>query len=42
MTEVYQQCDVFVLPNGADWKDIEGFDRVLVDAQPCGQHVIAG
>jgi phosphatidylinositol alpha-1,6-mannosyltransferase len=42
LIECYQQCDLFVLPNRAVGKDIEGFGMVLVEAQACGKPVIAG
>jgi phosphatidyl-myo-inositol dimannoside synthase len=38
----YQQCDLFVLPNREVHGDFEGFGMVLVEAQACGQPVIAG
>jgi phosphatidylinositol alpha-1,6-mannosyltransferase len=38
----YQQCDLFVLPNRAVGKDIEGFGMVLLEAQACGKAVVAG
>jgi len=38
----YQQCDLFVLPNRTEGRDIEGFGMVLVEAQACGKPVIAG
>jgi phosphatidylinositol alpha-1,6-mannosyltransferase len=38
----YQQCDVFVLPNRAVGRDIEGFGIVLLEAQSCGRPVVAG
>jgi phosphatidyl-myo-inositol dimannoside synthase len=38
----YQQCDLFVLPNRQEGKDIEGFGMVLLEAQACGKPVIAG
>jgi phosphatidylinositol alpha-1,6-mannosyltransferase len=38
----YQQCDLFVLPNRQDGRDIEGFGMVLLEAQACGKPVIAG
>ncbi|WPL17682.1 GDP-mannose-dependent alpha-(1-6)-phosphatidylinositol monomannoside mannosyltransferase [Thiorhodovibrio winogradskyi] len=42
MIQCYQQCTLFVLPNRAVNKDIEGFGMVLVEAQSCGKPVIAG
>jgi len=38
----YQQCDLFVLPNREVGGDIEGFGMVLLEAQSCGQAVVAG
>jgi phosphatidyl-myo-inositol dimannoside synthase len=38
----YQQCDLFVLPNRQDGRDIEGFGIVLLEAQACGRPVVAG
>ena len=38
----YQQCDLFVLPNRRVGTDIEGFGMVLLEAQACGQPVLAG
>ncbi|MBZ2167682.1 glycosyltransferase family 4 protein [Marinobacter sp. F4216] len=38
----YQQCDLFILPNRTDGRDIEGFGMVLVEAQASGKPVIAG
>jgi phosphatidylinositol alpha-1,6-mannosyltransferase len=42
LVSLYQQCDLFVLPNRAVGSDIEGFGMVLVEAQACGKPVIAG
>jgi phosphatidylinositol alpha-1,6-mannosyltransferase len=42
MIRCYQQCDVFVLPNRQEGRDIEGFGMVLLEAQACGKPVIAG
>jgi phosphatidylinositol alpha-1,6-mannosyltransferase len=42
LIRMYQQCDLFVLPNRAVGNDIEGFGMVLVEAQACGKPVIAG
>ncbi len=42
LVECYQQCDLFVLPNRAVGKDIEGFGMVLLEAQACGRPVLAG
>jgi len=38
----YRQCDLFVLPNRQEGKDIEGFGMVLLEAQACGRPVVAG
>jgi phosphatidylinositol alpha-1,6-mannosyltransferase len=38
----YRQCDLFVLPNRQEGKDIEGFGMVLLEAQACGKPVVAG
>jgi phosphatidylinositol alpha-1,6-mannosyltransferase len=42
LVSVYQQCDVFALPNHGDAGDIEGFGIVLLEAQACGRPVVAG
>ncbi len=42
MIQAYQQCDLFILANRTEGKDIEGFGMVLIEAQSCGKYVIAG
>jgi phosphatidylinositol alpha-1,6-mannosyltransferase len=42
LVQLYQQCDLFVLPNRQVGRDIEGFGMVLLEAQACGKPVIAG
>jgi phosphatidylinositol alpha-1,6-mannosyltransferase len=42
LVELYQQCDLFALPNRAVGWDIEGFGIVLLEAQACGRPVVAG
>lgn len=42
LIKLYQQCDLFILPNRTEGNDIEGFGMVLVEAQACGKPVIAG
>jgi phosphatidylinositol alpha-1,6-mannosyltransferase len=39
---LYQQCDVFALPNRQIGWDFEGFGIVLLEAQACGKPVITG
>jgi phosphatidylinositol alpha-1,6-mannosyltransferase len=42
LVEIYQQCDLFALPNRQIGWDLEGFGIVLIEAQACGKPVIAG
>jgi phosphatidylinositol alpha-1,6-mannosyltransferase len=42
LVSCYQQCDLFVLPNRQEGRDLEGFGMVLLEAQACGKPVIAG
>ncbi len=42
LVELYQQADLFVLPNRTIGRDFEGFGMVLLEAQACGLPVIAG
>lgn len=38
----YRNCSLFILPNRAVGKDIEGFGMVLIEAQASGKPVVAG
>jgi phosphatidylinositol alpha-1,6-mannosyltransferase len=42
LIDCYQQCDLFALPNRQVGWDFEGFGIVLLEAQACGQAVVAG
>jgi phosphatidyl-myo-inositol dimannoside synthase len=42
LVRCYQQCDLFVLPNRQEGRDLEGFGMVLLEAQACGRPVVAG
>jgi phosphatidylinositol alpha-1,6-mannosyltransferase len=42
LVDCYQQCDLFVLANRQEGRDIEGFGMVLLEAQACARPVIAG
>jgi phosphatidylinositol alpha-1,6-mannosyltransferase len=42
LTQLYQQCDLFALPNRQIGWDFEGFGIVLLEAQACGKPVLAG
>ena len=42
LVHCYQQSDLFVLPNRAIGRDVEGFGMVLLEAQACGKPVVAG
>lgn len=42
LVHLYQQCDVFALPNRRVGNDDEGFGMVLLEAQACGKPVFAG
>jgi phosphatidylinositol alpha-1,6-mannosyltransferase len=42
LLHVYQQCDLFALPNRTEGVDFEGFGMVLLEAQACGRAVLAG
>ncbi len=42
LVTLYQQCDLFALPNRRVGWDFEGFGIALIEAQACGKPVIAG
>jgi phosphatidylinositol alpha-1,6-mannosyltransferase len=42
LRQCYRECDLFVLPNRAVGRDVEGFGMVLLEAQACGRPVVAG
>jgi phosphatidylinositol alpha-1,6-mannosyltransferase len=42
LIRLYQQCDLFALPNRQIGWDFEGFGIVLLEAQACGKPVITG
>jgi phosphatidylinositol alpha-1,6-mannosyltransferase len=42
LRQCYRECELFVLPNRAVGRDIEGFGMVLLEAQACGRPVVAG
>ncbi|MCC7009111.1 MAG: glycosyltransferase family 4 protein [Acidobacteria bacterium] len=42
LVELYQQCDLFALPNRQVGWDFEGFGIVLLEAQACGRPVVTG
>jgi phosphatidylinositol alpha-1,6-mannosyltransferase len=42
LIELYQQCDLFALPNRQVGWDFEGFGIALIEAQACGKPVVAG
>jgi phosphatidylinositol alpha-1,6-mannosyltransferase len=42
LIELYQQCNLFALPNRQVGWDFEGFGIALIEAQACGKPVIAG
>lgn len=42
LVQLYQQCDLFVLPNRQIGWDLEGFGIVSLEAQACGKPVIVG
>lgn len=42
LVRLYQQCDLFALPNRRVGRDFEGFGIVLLEAQACAKAVITG
>ncbi|QDS88332.1 GDP-mannose-dependent alpha-(1-6)-phosphatidylinositol monomannoside mannosyltransferase [Rosistilla ulvae] len=42
LLQMYQQCDLFALPNRQIGSDVEGFGMVLLEAAACGKATIAG
>jgi phosphatidylinositol alpha-1,6-mannosyltransferase len=42
LVNLYQECELFVMPNRRIGWDVEGFGIVLLEAQACGKPVIAG
>jgi len=42
LLRIYQQCDLFALPNRTADGDFEGFGMVLLEAQACGRAVLTG
>ncbi len=42
LRQMYQACDLFVLPNCQVGADVEGFGMVLLEAAACGKATIAG
>jgi phosphatidylinositol alpha-1,6-mannosyltransferase len=42
LVNLYQQCDIFALPNRQVGWDFEGFGIALLEAQASGKPVIAG
>jgi phosphatidylinositol alpha-1,6-mannosyltransferase len=42
LVKIYQNSDLFILPNRTVGRDIEGFGIVLTEAQACGLPVVAG
>lgn len=42
LVQLYQQCDLFAMPNRQVGWDFEGFGIAFLEAQSCGRGVIAG